>query len=79
MIGFAMASSKENGFGGFVAQGLGTSGLVGQFGTIKAMGMSGMWGIIILYFLAPVILTLIFSQIMRKKSWIKDGDMALNL
>lgn len=125
MIGFAVASYRENGVGGLVAQGLGTSmlqvpnivrnpliwipptlagailgpfattlfkmeniplgsgmgtaGLVGQFGTIEAMGMGSMWGIIILHFVAPAILTFIFAEFMRKKNWIKEGDMGLNL
>ncbi|WP_024621116.1 PTS transporter subunit IIC [Metaclostridioides mangenotii] len=131
MIGFAVMSYKENGVGGLVAQGIGTSmlqvpnivknwkiwipptlssiilgplsttvfkmenipigsgmgtcGLVGQFGTITAMesvGRSGpsMWlGIILLHFILPAIITLIIAQFMRKKNWIKDGDLKLDL
>ena len=33
--------------------------------------------IIGLHFVAPAVLTLIFSEFMRKKGWIKPGDMAL--
>ena len=125
MIGFAVASYDENGVGGLVAQGLGTSmlqvpnivrnpliwipptlsgailgplattlfkmenipsgsgmgtaGLVGQFGTIEAMGINALWRILFLHFLAPAILTFLGAKIMRKKNWIKEGDMALKL
>lgn len=123
MIGFAVASYRENGIGGFIAQGLGTSmlqisniiknpkiiippiitsailgpvatyifkmegtkvgagmgtsGLVGQFSTIDAMGSKGIPGIILLHFILPAVITLIISEFMRKKGWIKYGDMKL--
>lgn len=127
MIGFAVASYRENGWGGFVSQGLGTSmlqvpnivknpliwipptlasaiigplattimpmenipigsgmgtaGLVGQFGTIEAMGMSGavMFKILLLHFILPIVLTLVISEFMRKKGWIKPDDMKLDI
>lgn len=125
MIGFAVASYRENKFGGLIAQGLGTSmlqvpniiknpliwipptvasavlgpiasavfhmkntpvgagmgtsGLVGQFATIEAMGMGSLWLIIILHFIAPAVITLIVAEFMRKKGWIKYGDMRLDL
>lgn len=131
MVGFAVMSYRENGVGGLVAQGIGTSmlqvpnivknwkiwippilssmilgpisttvfklenipigsgmgtcGLVGQFGTITAMeniGRSGanMWiGILLLHFVLPAIITLAISEFMRKKNWIKDGDLKLDL
>lgn len=125
MIGFAVASYRENKLGGLIAQGLGTSmlqvpnivrnpliwipptlasailgpiastifkmkntpvgagmgtsGLVGQFATIDAMGMGSLPSIIILHFIAPAILTLIIAEYMRKKGWIKFGDMKLDL
>lgn len=129
MIGFAVASYRENGVGGFVAQGLGTSmlqvpniiknpfiwippiitsvilgpiatfvfkmennsigagmgtsGLVGQFGTVAAMsGKEPMMLIIgkiaLLHFILPAIITLIISEYMRKRGWIKYGDMRLD-
>lgn len=129
MVGFAVASYRENGIGGAIAQGLGTSmlqvpniiknpliwvpptlasaflgplatyvfkmknnsvgagmgtsGLVGQFGTIAAMGgqepMTAIIGkIALLHFILPAILTLIISEYMRKKGWIKFGDMKLH-
>ncbi|MGF6906438.1 PTS transporter subunit IIC [Fusobacterium sp. PH5-44] len=131
MIGFAVMSFRENGWGGLVAQGLGTSmlqvgniaknwkiwipptlasailgpvstlvfkfenlpigsgmgtcGLVGQIGTITAMeniGYSGpklYIGILLLHFILPAIVTLGIAEIMRKKEWIKSGDMKLEL
>lgn len=129
MIGFAVASYRENGFGGFLAQGLGTSmlqvpniirnpliwippiivsallgpvatyllkmecnaigagmgtsGLVGQFGTIAVMAekVSSLrlyLTIGLLHFVAPALLTWIISEFMRKRGWIKYGDMDLN-
>lgn len=127
MIGFAVSSYKENGVGGLVSQGLGTSmlqvpnivknpliwipptlasailgplattilpmenvpigagmgtsGLVGQFGTIEAMGLSGsvLMKIGLLHFILPAVLTLIIAEFMRKKGWIKFGDMKLDI
>lgn len=63
------------------AAGMGTSGLVGQFGTWSAMaGESGvLWRIIVLQILLPAALSLLFSELMRKKNWIKAGDMKLEL
>ena len=124
MIGFAIMSYRENGFGGFIAQGfgtsmiqipniiknpkiflppiitsailgpistvvfkmqadkigagMGTSGLVGQFSTYQTMGSSGLLGIILLHFILPAIITLLISEFMRKKGWIRKGDMKLN-
>jgi hypothetical protein len=126
MVGFAVASYRENGWGGLVSQGLGTSmlqvpnivrnprilipptlagailgpiattiwpmqnipagagmgtsGLVGQFGTFEAMGMTGgvMFKVVMLHFILPAILTLLISEYMRKTGWIKYGDMKLD-
>lgn len=123
MIGFAVASYRENGVGGLIAQGLGTSmlqisniiknprilippiitsailgpvstyifkmegtkegagmgtsGLVGQFSTVDAMGSNGVLGMILLHFVLPAIITFTISELMRKKGWIKYGDMKL--
>ncbi|MBU3155311.1 PTS sugar transporter subunit IIC [Clostridium estertheticum] len=130
MIGFAVASFRENKTGGLIAQGLGTSklqlpnilrrpliwipptlagailgplsttvfamknnsigagmgtsGFVGQFGTLATMEGSAptyiiVLKILLLHFIAPAALTLIFSEIMRKKGLIKEGDMKLKL
>lgn len=126
MIGFAVASYRENGWGGLISQGLGTSmlqipnivknpliwipptitsmilgplattvlimenvpagagmgtsGLVGQFGTIEAMGASADIFIKmgLLHILLPAAITLLISEFMRKKGWIKFGDMKLD-
>ena len=131
MVGFAVASYRENKFGGFIAQGIGTSmlqvpnilrrpliwlppiissailgpiasavlhmvstpigsgmgsaGFVGQIAAYGAMLETGMSSkvaliqIIIMHFVLPAVLTLIFSEGMRKAGWIKDGDMKLEV
>jgi len=125
MVGFAVASYRENGPGGLIAQGLGTSmlqmpniiknpriwipptltsailgplatrvfhmentpvgagmgtsGLVGQIGTIAAMGPRAIPSIILLHFLLPALLTLVFANWLRRRGWIKAGDMGLDL
>ncbi|MGI6606164.1 MAG: PTS transporter subunit IIC [Peptococcia bacterium] len=126
MVGFAVASFRENGWGGIVSQGLGTSmlqipnivknplilipptltsailgafsttifklqtvpegagmgtsGLVGQFGTVEAMGVSGevLVSMLLMHIILPIIITLPISEYMRKKGWIKFGDMKLD-
>lgn len=131
MIGFAVASYEENGIGGFIAQGLGTSmlqvpniirnpliwvpptlasaflgplattiirmennsigagmgtsGFVGQFAAISTMVTQNgdafstvIVKMALLHFIFPAILTLIISSFMRKKGWIKFGDMKLD-
>jgi uncharacterized membrane protein len=125
MIGFAISSYRENGFGGFIAQGIGTSmlqipniirkpqiwippivasailgpisttvfkmesnmigagmgtsGLVGQFALIETMGSSSkvFIAMILMHFIFPGIISYIISQWMRKKGYIKEGDMKL--
>ncbi|GAB6138412.1 PTS transporter subunit IIC [Halanaerobaculum tunisiense] len=125
MIGFAVMSYQENGWGGLVSQGLGTSmlqmpnivrnpyiwlpptlsgaiigpiattiiplknipigsgmgtaGLVGQFGTIEVMGLEAVGPIILLHFILPTILTLVIAGIMRKQGWIRSHDLELEL
>jgi uncharacterized membrane protein len=125
MIGFAVMSYKENGVGGLLAQGLGTSmlqvpniirnpriwipptlasvllgplatriffmeniptgagmgtsGLVGQIGTIAAMG-TGVWPkILLLHFILPALLTYVIAIPLRQLGWIEDGDLKLDL
>ena len=125
MVGFAVASFRENGIGGLISQGIGTSmlqipnimkkpaimlpmvassaicgplstcvfslkcgasgggmgtsGLVGVFDLFKyTPGTLGIVGIIMLMFVLPAILNLVFSELMRKKGWIKLGDMKLD-
>ena len=64
--------------------GMGTSGLVGQFGTIAAMAGSEpmVWILLkmaILQFILPILLTLVITNGMRRAGWIKPGDMKLDL
>ena len=137
MVGFAVMSIRENGVGGLVSQGLGTSmlqmpniirnprvwipptlasaitgpiatclfhlemngpavssgmgtcGLVGQIGVYtgwlndiaagtKAAILPMDWvGLILICFVLPAVLTLLFAFFLRKWGWIKDGDLKL--
>lgn len=137
MVGFAVMSFCENGVGGLVSQGLGTSmlqmpniirnprtwipptlasaitgpiatclfhlemngpavssgmgtcGLVGQIGVYtgwlndiaagtKAAILPMDWvGLILICFVLPAVLTLLFAFFLRKWGWIKDGDLKL--
>jgi len=131
MVGFAVASYRENKFGGFIAQGIGTSmlqvpnilrrpliwlppiissailgpvasavlhmvstpigsgmgsaGFVGQIAAYGAMLETGMSSkvaliqILLMHFILPAVVTLIFSEGMRKAGWIKEGDMKLEV
>lgn len=139
MVGFAVMSFRENGVGGLVSQGLGTSmlqmpniirnprtwipptlasaitgpiatclfhlemngpavssgmgtcGLVGQIGVYtgwlndiaagtKAAILPMDWvGLILICFVLPAVLTLLFAFFLRKWGWIKDGDLQLDL
>ena len=124
MVGFAVASFRENGVGGLIAQGIGTSmlqipnimkkpvtmlpmiissaicgplstcvfglkcgasgggmgtsGLVGVFDLFNyTTGWLGCVGIVLLMIVLPAILNLLISEFMRKKGWIKEGDLKL--
>lgn len=130
MVGFAVASYRENKIGGLLAQGIGTSMLqvpnivrkpsiwipaivssavLGPVSTMllhmtsnatgSGMGTAGLVGqimtwqtmtatepaamvlvkIIIIQFVLPALITLGVSEFMRKKDWIKFGDMQLDL
>jgi uncharacterized membrane protein len=59
--------------------GMGTSGFVGQFNTIATMGGSAFVPMLLLHFILPAIISIIISEYMRKKGWIKQGDLALNV
>ena len=68
----------NNAYGG----GMGTSGLVGQLMTWQNMSMDRSPAllatqIVLLHFILPAGLTLLISEIMRKRQWIRFGDMAL--
>ena len=131
MIGFAVASYRENKVNGMLAQGLGTSmlqianivkkpiiwlpaiitsailgpvstlvfhmtnnatgsgmgtaGLVGQITTFQTMTAEGgapaevLFKILLLHIVLPAVLSFVISEFMRKKDWIKDGDMKLSV
>lgn len=131
MVGFAVASYRENKVGGLIAQGVGTSmlqvpnivkkpiiwlpaivssailgpvasavlgmtstpvgsgmgsaGFVGQiaaFGSMTEGGMSPMMAlleILMMHFILPAVITLLVSELMRKKGLIQSGDMALKM
>lgn len=63
--------------------GMGTSGLVGLFGVIDSNALYNVapgltvLGIILCLFIIPVVISLAVSEFMRKKNWIKFGDMKL--
>lgn len=128
MIGFAIISYKDNGFKGFLAQGIGTSmlqmpniyknwkiwipptlsaaivgpigivffnmknsalesgmgtsGLVDQIGTFNALkaDFSNTYiflSIFLLHFLLPALISYSIYIFMKKKNWIKEGDMKI--
>lgn len=68
-----------------IGSGMGTSGLVGQFGTIEAMEAAGRSGlalygpIVLLHFLLPILLTLLVAKLMRNAGAIKKNDLKLEL
>src|SRR5690625_221629 len=59
--------------------GMGTSGLVGQFMAFETMGFSlnTLLLVLIFHILLPVIISLICAMLMRKKGWIRTGDLLL--
>ncbi|MDD3279042.1 MAG: PTS sugar transporter subunit IIC [Lachnospiraceae bacterium] len=130
MVGFAVASYRENKIGGLLAQGVGTSmlqvpnimrhpqiwlpaiissAILGPVGTMlvnmqcnatgSGMGSAGFVGqimtyqtmtayespalvlikIVLLQFVLPAVIALGVSEVMRKKNWIKAGEMDLGL
>lgn len=68
-----------------IGAGMGTSGFVGQFGTVEALEAIGRnsisiyVSILFLHFILPAVLTLIIAKVMRKKGWIKKNDLKLEL
>lgn len=60
--------------------GMGTSGFVGQIMTLNVMGAGGnIWtAILLLHFIGPAIISLLISEVMRKKGLIRPGDMKIN-
>lgn len=65
-----------------VGAGMGTSGLVGQFGTVAAMqdkGLIVLFAMIaVMHFILPGLLSWIVGKWMRQKGYIKDGDLTLS-
>ena len=64
-----------------VAAGMGTCGMVGPLGILKDMGGDAhTWiGIVTVCIVAPAVLSLLFSEILRKIGWIKENDLKLEL
>ena len=64
-----------------VSAGMGTCGLVGPIGVFTDMGFNAtsIVGVILVCVVLPAILSLVFSEVMRKLGWIKPGDMQLAL
>ena len=59
--------------------GMGTSGLVGQFMAMETMGFSMRTLLLVLIFhiIIPASISLLCFYFMRRKGWIKTGDMLL--
>lgn len=68
-----------------IGSGMGTSGLVGQFGTIEAMEAAGRSGItlygpiLLLHFILPITITLLIANVLRNRGAIQNNDLKLNL
>ena len=137
MVGFAVMSFRENGWGGIVSQGLGTSmlqmgnivrnpriwipptlasaitgpiatclfgltmdgaaissgmgtcGMVGPIGvytgwladisagTMSAITLFDWLGLVLICFVLPAVLSVVFCKLLRKIGWIKEGDLKL--
>ena len=63
--------------------GMGTSGLVGQFGAFAAMTAEHSAGVVLLeialmHFILPALLTLGIDKALRRLGWVKKGDMTLS-
>lgn len=61
-----------------LGSGMGTSGLVGQIGTVNAMGLGSLVSILVLQIILPAVLSFVIYKIMRNKGLIKDGDMKID-
>ena len=64
-----------------VSAGMGTCGLVGPIGVFTDMGFTpaSIFGVLTVCILLPALLSLVFSEIMRKLGIIEFGDLALDL
>jgi uncharacterized membrane protein len=60
---------------------MGSAGLVGQFAAYASMTEGGMNSamalllIVVMHFILPAVVTLAISELMRRKGWIREGDM----
>lgn len=63
--------------------GMGTSGLVGQIGTLNIMVGEGIWvvllKILMIQIVLPLALTFAINELFRTFGWIQDGDMKIEL
>lgn len=68
-----------------IGSGMGTSGLVGQFGAIEAMEAAGNGGasmyiaILLVHIVLPVVLGLVIYNVMKKMNLIKPEDLKLDI
>ena len=68
-----------------IGSGMGTSGFVGVISAFRVMTQSGqdisivLIEIIVMYFIAPAVISLSVSELLRKIGWIKYGDMKLEI
>ena len=77
--------------GAAVSSGMGTCGLVGQIGVytgwvadVASGAKTGItafdWaGLLLVSFVLPAVLCAVLGVLFRKKGWIKDGDLKLDL
>ncbi len=77
--------------GAAVSSGMGTCGFVGQIGvytgwvsdiangTKDAITAMDWTGLVLICFVLPALLSLLFCEILRKWGWIKEGDLKLDL
>ncbi|MGE4584434.1 MAG: PTS transporter subunit IIC [Sphaerochaeta sp.] len=61
-----------------VGAGMGTSALVGQFNALAVMGLAAWPEVVLMHLLLPALISYGIATAMRKKGWIKDGDMLLD-
>ena len=73
-------------YGAAINSGMGTCGLLGPIGILlgwhggaypENVGAIDYVGLLLICFVLPAILSLIFSEIMRKFGWIKENDLKL--
>ena len=74
-------------YGAAVNSGMGTCGLLGPIGIIlgwyggeypSTVGFKDYLGLVLVCFVLPAVLSLVFCQILRKISWIKENDLKLD-